>query len=223
MKCATAAFLASTVWAVPLQVRAAENRVPLIVIDKVPLTDAIRNLARQAGFNFILDPRVPGSGFAAGRLVPEPSITVRWENVSAQEALSALLTVHHLTIVTNPATTVARIAPADQKVKPVPASQVGSDTNAPIPLVVMDQVPLREAIRKLAGQLHLNVLFDSKLSAPAFEPDGLISFRWENLTARQALAALLDNYGLVMEENRSTSSARITASPTTAPPKGKGE
>ena len=144
LKCATAALLVSAVWAGPRQVHAADTVVPLIVIDKVPLTDAIRNLARQAGFNFILDPRVPGSGFAAGGLVPEPSITVRWENVTAQEALSALLAGHNLMMVTNPATTVTRIAPAVQKVRPVPASRVGSDTNAPIPLVVMDQVPLRK-------------------------------------------------------------------------------
>jgi len=32
--------------------------IPLIVMDDVPLTDAIKNLARQAGLNYILDPKV---------------------------------------------------------------------------------------------------------------------------------------------------------------------
>src|SRR5436190_21617786 len=30
--------------------------IPLIVMDDVPLTDAIKNLARQAGLNYMLDP-----------------------------------------------------------------------------------------------------------------------------------------------------------------------
>ena len=32
--------------------------IPTIVMDEVPLTDAIKNLARQAGLNYILDPKV---------------------------------------------------------------------------------------------------------------------------------------------------------------------
>src|SRR5262245_42276152 len=38
-----------------------DEPVPLIVIDDVPLTDAIRNLARQAGLNFQFDPRISAS------------------------------------------------------------------------------------------------------------------------------------------------------------------
>src|SRR5437879_2702402 len=43
---------------------------PLIVIEEVPLPDAIRNLARQMNLNYILDPRVPGSNFGPGRSAP---------------------------------------------------------------------------------------------------------------------------------------------------------
>src|ERR1035437_7468287 len=32
--------------------------IPLIVMDEVPLTDAIKNLARQAGLNYMLDPKM---------------------------------------------------------------------------------------------------------------------------------------------------------------------
>ena len=223
VRCLPAALLAIAVWAVPLQVRGADAVVPLIVIDKVPLTDAVRNLVRQAELNFILDPRVPGSGFAAGKRAPEPSVSVRWQNVTAREALAALLTAHGLKMVPNPATTVARIAPANATVQPVPASQVGPDTNAVIPLIVMDDVPLQTAISNLAKQIHLNILFDPKLSAPSDERDGLISFRWKNITARQALVALLDNYGLIMVESPSASSARITSSQANPTPERKGK
>jgi type IV pilus assembly protein PilQ len=57
--------------------------VPLIVIDDVPLTDAIRNLARQSNLNFQFDPRVTASN--------QPNISIRFENVSPQEALTAVL------------------------------------------------------------------------------------------------------------------------------------
>jgi len=188
------------------------NTVPLIVIDGVPLPDAIRNLARQAGLNYILDPRVPGSGSDRGRTAAKPIVTARWTNVTAKAALSNLLQEHKLTmvtIVTNPATSVVRIAPASLGLKPAPASQVGTDTNAVLPLIVMDDVPVIDAIRNLATHARLNVSFDPKLSAPASDLQGTVTIRWEKITVRQALAALLDNYDLVLVEEAGTGSARI--------------
>src|SRR5262245_19587726 len=83
---------------------AATNRaVPLILFDGVPLIDAIKNLARQINFNFIFDPRVPGSTIGPGRGLPVPVISARWENVAPQQALDALLKTNNLVMVTNPA------------------------------------------------------------------------------------------------------------------------
>src|SRR5262249_51444071 len=65
--------------------------VPLIVIDDVPLTTAIQNLARQANLNFQFDPRISGSN--------QPNVTIRFENVTAQEALAAVLDNHNLALV----------------------------------------------------------------------------------------------------------------------------
>jgi len=209
---ALAAFVGFTGMAAPPanQDAAGGEPVPLIVIDDVPSTYAIQNLARQAGLNYILDPRVPGASFGPGRLVVMQSINVRWTNLTALAALSKVLKALNLTMVTNPATTVARIAPANAGVKPVPASQVGLSTNAAVPLIVMDDVQLTKAIRALAAQAQLNVSLDPKLSAPAFDRQGTISIRWEDITARQALAALLDNYDLVLIEEPGASSGRIT-------------
>ena len=45
--------------------------IPLIVMDDVPLTDAIKNLARQAGLNYMLDPKVNfGQVGPDGKVVP---------------------------------------------------------------------------------------------------------------------------------------------------------
>lgn len=189
---------------------AADDAIPRVQMVNVPLADAIRNLARQSNLNYILDPHVPGADFGPGRLAPKLSVTARWTNVTAQAALSALLKEHGLTLVTNPATTVARIAPANLGVKPVPTSQVGTNTSSVIPLLVMDSVSLTEAVTKLGSAASLAVSLDPKLSATAFDAEGTVSFRWERITVRQALAALLDNYDLVMIEDPVTSAARIT-------------
>src|SRR5438046_5310566 len=109
-----------------------------------------------------------------------------------------------------PATSVTRIAPANLSVKPVPTSQVGTNTSSIIPLLVMDSVSLTEAVTQLARSASLAVSLDPKLSATAFDAQGTVSFRWERIMARQALAALLDNYDLVMVEDPATSAARIT-------------
>src|ERR1017187_10417037 len=63
---------------------------PLIVMDDVPLTDAIRNLARQAGLNYQLDPKIVyGQIGADGKLTVQPSVSIRWENITAEQALNA--------------------------------------------------------------------------------------------------------------------------------------
>src|SRR5216117_2097856 len=191
-------------------VSAADDAIPLIRMVDVPLADAIKTLARQSNLNYILDPHVPSSDFGPGRLAPKLSVTASWTNVTAQAALTALLKEHSLTMVTNPATTVTRIAPANMSVKPAPTSQVGTNTSSIIPVLVMDSVSFTEAVTQLARSASLAVSLDPKLSATDFDAQGAVSFRWERITARQALAALLDNYDLVMIEDPATSAARIT-------------
>ena len=127
-------------------VSAADDPIPLIRMVDVPLADAIKTLARQSNLNYILDPHVPGSDFGPGRLPPKLLVTANWTNVTAQAALTALLKEHSLTMVSNTATTVTRIAPADLSVKPVPISHVGTNTGSIIPLLVMESVFLTEAV-----------------------------------------------------------------------------
>ena len=76
-----------------------------------------------------------------------------------------------------------------------------------IPLIEMENVPLTDAIRKIAGQARLNILLDPRLSAPPFDRV-IVSIRWQDVTAREALAALLDNHGLVLVESPRLSPSR---------------
>ena len=67
--------------------------IPVIEMDKVPLSDAIRQLARQAQLNIVLDPRLSEPPFAG------MTVTVHWEGVSAKEALVELLDNYGLVLV----------------------------------------------------------------------------------------------------------------------------
>jgi type II secretory pathway component GspD/PulD (secretin) len=84
---------------------APDEVVPLIVIDEVPLTDAIRNLARQSNLNFQFDPRITASN--------QPTVSIRFENVTAAEALTAVLENYNLQLVRDPRTRIARITVRD--------------------------------------------------------------------------------------------------------------
>ena len=70
---------------------------------------------------------------------------------------------------------------------------------AAVPVIEMDKVPLSDAIRQLARQAQLNVLLDPRLSEPPFAGIN-VSIRWEGVSAKEALVALLDNYGLKLVE-----------------------
>src|SRR6185503_12907798 len=78
-----------------------------IVIDEVPLTDAIRNLARQSNLNFQFDPKITSSN--------QPNVSIRFENVTAQEALLAVLENHNLALIKEPKQKIARITFKDPK------------------------------------------------------------------------------------------------------------
>jgi hypothetical protein len=198
----------------------ATETIPLIEMDSVPITAAIRNLARQTGLNYILDPRLSSPWVGAdGKSAREPSVSVRWENMTAEQALARLLKEHGLTMVANPATSIARIAYTNQAVKPVPPSQAGDGTNAVIPLIVMDSVPLADAIKNIARQIQLDLSLDPGLRVPSAGPvsrrvsEWDVSVRWEKVSARQALAALLDNYGLILVLDVGNSSAKVVSKP----------
>src|SRR5262249_38999019 len=88
--------------------------IPLIVMDDVPLTDAIKNLARQAGLNYMLDPKIGyGQPGPDGRPTPQPSVSIRWENVTAEQALNALLNNYSLQLVEDTKTHIARVTVKD--------------------------------------------------------------------------------------------------------------
>lgn len=88
--------------------------IPLIVMDDVPLTDAIKNLARQAELNYMLDPKVNfGQPGPDGRPIPQPMVSLRWENITAEQALFALLHNYDLQLVEDPKSKISRVTIKD--------------------------------------------------------------------------------------------------------------
>lgn len=201
------------------QTPASADQPVLIQMEGVPLPDAIRNLARQAGMNLILDPVLSGSSPGAdGTLYKAPTINQRLENMTARAAMEAILKEHKLVLIENPATTVFRITFADRNAKPVEAAQVIGDTNRIIPLLIMDDARLAEAVRQLTTAAGLKVVLDGNLSgAPDATgrrmPQPFVSFRWEKLSAAHALAALLDAYDLQMVLTADGETYRVSTKP----------
>jgi rhamnogalacturonyl hydrolase YesR len=72
--------------------QSAETIIPLIEFQDVPLTVVIQNLARQAGINYILDPKIGyGQPDENGRVKLEPTLSVHWVNITPKQALKAVL------------------------------------------------------------------------------------------------------------------------------------
>jgi type II secretory pathway component GspD/PulD (secretin) len=93
--------------------------IPLVVMDDVPLTEAVRNLARQASLNYMLDPKIAyGQPGAEGKLGLQPSVSIRWENITAEQALTALLNNYDLHLVEDPKTHIARVTLKDPAALP---------------------------------------------------------------------------------------------------------
>jgi len=80
-----------------------------------------------------------------------------------------------------------------------------------IPLIVMETVPLTDAIRNLAAQGEIKYTFASEIAKEMTDgrPQPTVTIRWENVSARHALASLLANYGFLLIENRKTGVALI--------------
>lgn len=88
--------------------------IPLIQFQDVPLTTAIDNLARQASINYILDPKVGfGQPDERGQIKAQPNISIRWENLTAEQALNALIGTYGLQLVSDNKTGISRVTVKD--------------------------------------------------------------------------------------------------------------
>ena len=97
----------------------ATTGIPQIKFSDVPITTAIENLARLAGINYMLDPKIGyGQPDANGQIKVEPTLSIRWENITAESALLALLDNYGLQLNHDKRTGIDRITMKDPTAPP---------------------------------------------------------------------------------------------------------
>jgi len=93
--------------------------IPLIHFSDVPITTAIESLARQAGINYMLDPKIGyGQPDQSGQIKTEPQLSIRWEAITPESALMALLDNYGLQLLRDKKTSIARITLKDPLAPP---------------------------------------------------------------------------------------------------------
>jgi hypothetical protein len=170
---------------------AGDQAAPVMALSAVPLTDAVRALALQAGLNIQFDPRL-------ANLKDAPNVTEKWRNVTARQAMQALLDNYDWHMTQIPGNPIFRIGARNTKAVGALGTKVnllensrksGAAVEEVSPEIAFDGAPLGDAIRALALQAGLNVLFDPRL---ANRQNVKVTEKWKNLTARQGLQVLLD-------------------------------
>ena len=176
---------------------------------------AIGSLARLSGINYILDSKLSGPFLnAEGKPVPEPTVTINSTDLTYKKALEKTLKEHDLYLVEDPATSIAVIGWTNRIANQVDGNLLDSDTNQPVTVRFQD-VPLDEALNNLIQRAHIHAALDPKVSAYVdptnhkFHTPPAISVHWENVTARQALIALCENYNLTLVKDSMTGGVRI--------------
>src|SRR5580658_1803784 len=86
----------------------AEGEPADVSFTETDLTDAVRALALQAGLNIQFDPTLLVT--PDGKPVPPPQVTVKWHNLTANQALHALLDNYGWQLYWDPRSRVGRIA-----------------------------------------------------------------------------------------------------------------
>lgn len=164
-----------------------------IQMNQVPLDVAVTKLAQQAHINVIIDERLINWWNMAddfGRdLHNEPVVSVRWTNITARVALQRVVEEHHLALLEDPVTSVARVTYPGQTLPAIDTSLFGSATNV-IPLIEFNDVPLTVAWETLTRQADMDYILDPRIDA---KPDPILNLHWDNLMAKQALIALYEN------------------------------
>jgi hypothetical protein len=194
-----------------------EVRPFIVEMHDMPISRAIEALARNAGVNYLVDSRLcdwwllPNSD---GYSTHEPTVTFCSTNLPAKQALTRILQEHHLALIEDPVTTIARITFTNQVINPADASLVGSVTNKAIPIQFED-VPITTCLESLARLAGINYLLDPKIgygmpdNNGQIKPEPVLSVRWENITPIQAFVAICENYDLDIVNDAATGAIHI--------------
>ncbi|HEY1787505.1 MAG TPA: secretin N-terminal domain-containing protein [Verrucomicrobiae bacterium] len=215
--------------------------IPLIQFQDVPLTVAIENLARQAGINYLLDPKIGyGQPDQNGQVKAEPTLSIRWENVTAEQALLALLNNYDLQLVRDQKTGIGRVTMKDPTAPPPLETRVVQLKYANVSnmvqsvqaaftdrrshvlpdvrtsqMIVVATDPEQDAVNILVNDLDKptkQVLIETKLVEVASTPSTSKGINWAGTVADQNVS-----FGNGISSASSTTTAPGTPTTTTFP------
>src|SRR5262245_56111735 len=195
-----------------------------------PLIDAITNLAQQANLNFSVAPELLTNG-APANVLKQPVGIVRFENLTARQALDSLLSQKALVMGTRADLSGTLLGTLDSNLRPLPAD--AGDLGAVTPPndkqdldMLFDpnkEVPLITAIQMLARLAKLNVLIDPRVKTggirqvgtnivelPPVATNTVSLSTYGGVSPRQTLEAVLNNYGLVLINDPNTGFSQVT-------------
>jgi type II secretory pathway component GspD/PulD (secretin) len=142
--------------------------IPLVHFADVPITTAIESLTRQAGINYMLDPKIGyGQPDQNGQIRAEPTLSIRWESITPERALLALLDNYNLQLVHDKNTGIDRITLKDPLAPPLLMTRV-------VQLKYSDAAKMTEAVQSVLTDKRSKVLPDgrtSQLIVVATEPE----------------------------------------------------
>lgn len=204
---------------------------PLISFDaEYPVMEAVTNLAQQAGITYTLAPEVLSTNGLPVGVMTQAVGNVRFENVTARQALDTLLSQKGLVIGTRAGSKAALLGTRDSKLVALEAE--GGDLTKMNPGEQADleaifdtskEVPLITAIQMLARIAELNILIDPRVKTggirqvgtnivelPPVATNTVSLSTYGGVSARQMLEAVLNNYGLQLIADRQTGFHQVT-------------
>ena len=199
--------------------------IPLIQFADVPITTAIENLLRQESVLYMIDPKLTELGYSSrsyADYVPEPLLNIRLENVTAWNTINRILNIRNLVLLDNPITHIARLTRSGTPLPVVDASLVEMDTNnlarptnSPPVVIQFSDTPLDVILENLIHQSSLHIKLNSRIKEPIdprkgwFKQMPILSMRLEDVSPKQVILALCQNYGLVITKDFKTGVIQI--------------
>lgn len=183
--------------------------VPLIKFEDVPLSIAFENLARQDYIKYLLDPQIDPQYPDSQRIAwVEPVVTKKWIDATATYAFLDICTNWGFKVFRDPEAGVILVRNRSHDVNFVTPDFYGDDTNM-ISLIEFRNVRLSIVLKNLAKQIRLKCIFSPQIDPWQLGYEPQVNIGWENLTARQAFAALCENYDLSIVEYPGTGIIRV--------------
>jgi hypothetical protein len=176
----------------------------------VQVLDRITALALKSGLQMEIEPEVVRN--LEGTTMPNAPLP---RKARAEEALNLLLKQHHLNLFSVCAQSSVASLRADPAFTQspealVPMSDVFITNSAPVPLIVIEDVPLRDAIKNLARHSSLELLIDYRAAEKLERDAKAVRLREENVAVEEVLRKVLKKEGFTMWRSKATGVTWLT-------------